>query len=225
MEYSNAEQQNKERKEKKSKSKVNILFTNIVIKFIISLILLISSILIIKILSSNIKKTKVEIENLDAKNKAIVIQTTSIVNKSIAAKKYIKLWNEDLNEKQKELSGISIETVQTQIDKIASNQNIILNSVAFSPTVITSGSFEKMSVVTYSTLVTIKFSTITDINAFKFLDDLKKNLDNFIIVTEINLKRTKKITPDFLKQLNSGLPLSAIDGEFKVRLYGIEQKK
>lgn len=225
MEYNNTEKQNKEKKEKKSKSKASILFTNIVIKFAISFTLLISSILVIKILSNNIKKTKIEIENLDEKNKAIIIQTTSIVNKSIAAKKYIKLWNEDLNAKQKELSGISVETIQAQIDKIASNQNITLSSIAFSPSVMTGGSFEKLSIVTYSTLVTIKFSTITDINAFKFLNDLKENLDNFIVVTEINLKRTKKITPDFLKQLGSGLPLTAIDGEFKVRLYGIEQKK
>ena len=225
MEYNNTEKQNKEKKEKKSKSKASILFTNIVIKFTISFTLLISSILVIKILSNNIKKTKIEIENLDEKNKAIIIQTTSIVNKSIAAKKYIKLWNEDLNAKQKELSGISVETIQAQIDKIASNQNITLSSIAFSPSVMTGGSFEKLSIVTYSTLVTIKFSTITDINAFKFLNDLKENLDNFIVVTEINLKRTKKITPDFLKQLGSGLPLTAIDGEFKVRLYGIEQKK
>ena len=217
-------EQDTENNNKKPFNKINSLFINITIKFIIFLVLIGLSILIIKVLMANISKSKKEIEDLNKKNINIIDQTTDIVNKSIAAKKYIVVWENELTKNQKMLTGISTQKIQSQIEAIAAQDKFRIRSITFSPVVIAGGSFRKTSITTYSTLVTIRFSTVTDINAFAFLNDLKEKLDNFAVITDVSLKRTKKITPNFLKKLNDGIVMTAIDGEFKIRLYGIEPK-
>ena len=70
----------------------------------------------------------------------------------------------------------------------------------------------------------IKFSTITDIDVLNFLDNLEKNIGCFVLVQDMSLKRTKKINDDFIKTLNTGNIITAVDGEIRVRLYGLESK-
>ena len=86
------------------------------------------------------------------------------------------------------------------------------------------GSFGKQNINVLTTLLTINFSTITDIDFFNFLESLKKQLKCFKIIQEVNLKRVKKVDENFLKILNNGNIPTGVEGSIVLRLYGLENK-
>ena len=97
-------------------------------------------------------------------------------------------------------------------------------STNFSPLILVDGSFGKQNINVLTTLLTVKFSTITDIDAFNFIESFEKEIDYFNIIQEFSLKRLKKVDENFLKTLNGGNIVSGVEGTFIVRLYGLENK-
>ncbi|MDD2840160.1 MAG: hypothetical protein PHY80_03465 [Rickettsiales bacterium] len=165
-----------------------------------------------------------KINVLEKQNLVISTQINDIINKSIAAKNYIKIWNEELSKEQRALTGINTTNTYATILQIAKDSKLVNVSVSFSPLILTAGAFEKQNVKVFTTVAFIKFSTITDIDVLNFLDNLKRDVGCFIIVQDISLKRTRKINDDFIKTLNTGNIITAVDGEIRIRLYGLEAK-
>lgn len=208
----------------KNEKKINKVITKLAIIITIFLILLIAFLYNLKILLSKRSEIIAEINKLNSSNSSIISQITDIENKSVMAKNFIQVWENNYIPNQKLLKGIDIQDVDNKIHKLAA-ENVMTNVVVnLSPVILAGGQFEKKTLKTYTTLIAIKFNAVTDINVFQFLDDLKKNIGYFMTIQEINLERVKKIDEEFLKNLSSGTIVTAITGEVKIRLYGIGEK-
>ncbi|HSQ97969.1 MAG TPA: hypothetical protein VLL98_04595 [Rickettsiales bacterium] len=209
---------------KKDNRKVKKLFYSIIFYSSILIICLILFLGIVLFYSQRKEFLQQRITILKKQNSNISLQINNIINKSIAAKNYIKIWNEQFSKEQKELKGIDTSVAYGKIMQIAKDSKLIEVSMNFSPLILTGGIFEKQNIKVFTTFVTIKFNSITDIDVLNFLDNLKKDLNYFIIIQEINLKRTNRINDDFIKTLNNGNIVTAVEGEIKIRLYGLEAK-
>ncbi len=206
------------------KSKINRLFTRIIIYGCIAiffLMLLFAITLFYKIKQNSFQQ---EMHVLNKENQAIQIQIDDMVSKSIAAKNYIKIWNEDFTAEERKLDGINLDEIKRQIQKLAENSHIIDVSVNFSPLILIDGSFGKQNINVLTTSLTINFATITDIDFFNFLESLKNQLKCFKIIQEVSLKRVKKVDENFLKILNNGNIPIGVEGSIVMRLYGLENK-
>lgn len=212
------------KKTAKKKGKINKLFSKITIYLSISIVFLILFLLILDFYSQKRATLQQEINVLEKQNASISAQISDIINKSIAAKTYIKIWNEEFSKEQKELKGINTTNTYAKILEIAKDSKLVNVSVNFSPLILASGAFEKQNIKVFTTAAVIKFSTITDIDVLNFLDNLKRDLGCFVIVQDMSLKRTRKIDDEFIKMLNTGNVITAVDGEIRVRLYGLEAK-
>lgn len=208
----------------KKMSKINRLFSKITVSLSISIIFLIVFLLLLNFYSQKKIFLQQKINVLEKQNLVISTQINDIINKSIAAKNYIKIWNEELSKEQRALTGINTTNTYATILQIAKDSKLVNVSVSFSPLILTAGAFEKQNVKVFTTVAFIKFSTITDIDVLNFLDNLKRDVGCFIIVQDISLKRTRKINDDFIKTLNTGNIITAVDGEIRIRLYGLEAK-
>ena len=202
-------------------NKINRLLIKVLIFFIIFLSLLGGFIFNIKLLLQKRDDVISELNSLNRQNASILGEIRSIEEKSITAKKYIDLWENDFTPDQKVISGIKVAAAEKKIQDLASENHMVNVNVSYSPVILVGGVFERSTIKTYTTLFEIKFSSITDINIFNFLDDLRTKLGYFVIIQEVNFERTGKVDDEFLKTLKSGGSITAVKGTIKVRLYGI----
>lgn len=197
-----------------------------VITTLVSVLIVCFILLLISLVFYSQRKHDLEqqVNILRKQNSNISLQVDDIINKSITTKNYIQIWNEKFSEVQKELKGVNTSDVYATISATAKQSKLVNVSISFSPLILVGGIFEKQNIKVFSTLVTIKFSSITDIDVLSFLDSLKQTKKYFFIVQEINLKRTGKISDEFIETLNNGNIVTAVDGEIKIRIYGLEVK-
>ena len=127
-------------------------------------------------------------------------------------------------DKHKLLKGINYPEVEKQILNIASANHFINTIITSSPTIMVGGAFEKEILNTYTVLITMQFSCITDLDIYNFLDALKSNLDYFIVIESLSFTRVGKVDNEFLKTLKNGNNVSGVNGEIKIRLYGLGLK-
>lgn len=206
------------------KNKINRLFTQIIAYGSLSVLFLMLFFAILLFYKTKRGLYQQQINILNKENETITTQINDIVSKSITAKNYIKIWNEEFTKEQKKLDGINTEEIKQKILKLAKDSKLINVSVNFSPLILIDGAFGKQNINILTTLLTIKFSTITDIDVFNFIDSFKKEINYFNIIQKISIKRLKKVDENFLKTLNGGNIVSGVDGTFVIRLYGLENK-
>lgn len=206
------------------KSKINRLFRQIIAYSSLSVFFLMLFFAILFFYKTRKNLYQQQINILNKENGTIIVQINDIVSKSITAKNYIKIWNEDFTTEQKKLSGINIEKIKQKIAKLAKDSKMVNVSTTFSPLILIDGSFGKQNINVLTTLLTVRFSTITDIDLFNFIESFEKEIDYFNIIQEVSLKRLKKVDENFLKTLNNGNIVSGVEGTFIVRLYGLENK-
>ena len=206
------------------KNKINRLFTHIITYGCITIFFLMLLFAITLFYRTKQNSFQQQMNVLNRENEAIQIQIDDIVSKSITAKNYIKIWNEDFTADERKLDGINLDEIKKQILELAENSHIINVSVKFSPLILIDGSFGKQNINVLTTLLTINFSSITDIDSFNFIESLKKQLKCFKIIQEVSLKRVKKVDENFLKILNNGNIPAGVEGSIVMRLYGLENK-
>lgn len=208
----------------KNEGKVKKLMTKLAIASFVLLLFLAVFAYSTKVLLDEKNKMALEVDSLSNSNSSIVSQIKDIENKSNMAKNYIKMWETGYIPNQKLMNGINIQDVEEKIQKFATENGMANVLVNLSPVILVGGEFDRSVLKTYTTLVVIKFNAITDINVFKFLDDLRDNIGYFITIQELTMERTRKVDDEFLRTLANGNIATAISGEVKIRLYGLGEK-
>lgn len=165
-----------------------------------------------------------KVNSLTKRNNEILKQIRDIENKSKTAKKYIQIWEKDFIVEQKELKGVDVDKIGERLQRLAKSSNLSNVDINFSPVTILGKDFEKNNIATYTTLVTIKFGAITDVDVFRFIDQIQKTIGYFTVIQNISLKRTGKVDDDFLSSLIDGKNTSAVTGETNIRIYGLGEK-
>ncbi len=201
--------------------KISKLFTKVVVISIICFVLFVVFVVNLQVIFKSKSNTLTRIDDLRIENASVVSEIENVEKKSKIAEDYMKIWNTDFLPKQKEFKGVNIEEIQTIIEKLAREtklENLVIN---FSPVVLAGKDLSKQNVQVYTTLVSIRFTSITDINVFMFLDNLKDELGYFITIQDINLKRVGKVNPEMLEALSIGDTVTNVEGDIKVRIYGL----
>jgi hypothetical protein len=208
----------------KNNKKIRKLFVTSSMYFAIIMVFAILFIILLEFCLKAKSSFQQQLNLLTKQNATVTHQIYDIANKTIVTQNYIKIWKEEFSEEQRELKGLNTSNIYQKILNISKHSKLGNVTIDFSQLILAGGSLEKDSMKVFTTEVTIKFSTITDIDVLNFLENLKKNIGCFIVVQEVNLNRTKKIDSYFIKTLDSGNLITAIDGIIKVRLYGLELK-
>ena len=201
--------------------KINKLLTKVVFVSILFFVLFIVFIINLKVILSGKANAINKIEDLNIENTSILAEIENIDKKSKIAENYIEIWENGFLPKQKELKGIDIEDLQNSIERLAKEtrlDNLVIN---FSPVILAGRNLEKTNVKVYTTLASLRFNSITDINVFMFLDSLKENLGYFITVQDVNLKRIKRVDQELLDKISNGENVAAVEGDIKIRIYGL----
>ena len=207
-----------------NKSKLNRLLFRNVFYFFVFLGLLVFFILEFLFFSKNLKKTLLKNKNLTKQNNDILKNIKNLEKKEEETKKYIDFWDKNFSENQKLLNGIDVTKTENFIKNIAEKNYFSNLSISYSSTVI-APKLENNLIQVYSILFTIKFSSITDINIYNFVNDLKNEFNYLMVIEKIYFERNNKIDSVFLNSLRNGVILSAVSGEIKLRIYGLGLKK
>ena len=176
---------------------------------------------LIDIIKGNIELSQNMIYNISFITDIPVNYIENVEKKSKIAEDYIQIWNTDFLPKQKEFKGINIEELQASIEKLARETKLENLAINFSPVVLAGKDLSKQTIKVYTTLVSIRFTSITDINFFMFLDNLKDEIGYFITIQDINLKRVGKVNQEMLDALSIGNIVTNVEGDVKVRVYGL----
>lgn len=201
--------------------KINKLLTKVVFVSILFFFLFIVFIINLKVILSGKANAINKIEDLNIENTSILAEIENIDKKSKIAENYIEIWENGFLPKQKELKGIDIEDLQNSIERLAKETRLDDLVINFSPVILAGRNLEKTNVKVYTTLASLRFNSITDINVFMFLDSLKENLGYFITVQDVNLKRIKKVDQELLDKISNGENVAAVEGDIKIRIYGL----
>lgn len=201
--------------------KIKKLLTKVVFVSILFFVLFIVFIIKLKVILSGKANAINKIEDLNMENTSILAEIENIEKKSKIAENYIEIWENGFLQKQKELKGIDIEDLQNSIERLAKEtrlDNLVIN---FSPVILAGRNLEKTNVKVYTTLASLRFNSITDINVFMFLDSLKENLGYFITIQDVNLKRIKRVDQELLDKISNGEDVAIVEGDIKIRIYGL----
>ena len=201
--------------------KINKLLTKVVFVAILFFFLFIVFIINLKVILSGKANAINKIEDLNIENTSILAEIENIDKKSKIAENYIEIWENGFLPKQKELKGIDIEDLQNSIERLAKETRLDDLVINFSPVILAGRNLEKTNVKVYTTLASLRFNSITDINVFMFLDSLKENLGYFITVQDVNLKRIKRVDQELLDKISNGENVAAVEGDIKIRIYGL----
>lgn len=201
--------------------KISKLFSKVIVVSIICFILLIVFIVNLQIILKGKSNTLTRIDDLRIENATVISEIENVEKKSKIAEDYIQIWNTDFLPKQKEFKGINIEELQASIEKLARETKLENLAINFSPVVLAGKDLSKQTIKVYTTLVSIRFTSITDINFFMFLDNLKDEIGYFITIQDINLKRVGKVNQEMLEALSIGETVINVEGDIKVRVYGL----
>ena len=201
--------------------KINKLLTKVVFVSILFFFLFIVFIINLKVILSGKANAINKIEDLNIENTSILAEIENIDKKSKIAENYIEIWENGFLPKQKELKGIDIEDLQNSIERLAKETRLDNLVITFSPVILAGRNLEKTNVKVYTTLASLRFNSITDINVFMFLDSLKENLGYFITVQDVNLKRIKRVDQELLDKISNGENVAAVEGDIKIRIYGL----
>lgn len=201
--------------------KISKLLSKVIVVSIICFILLIVFIVNLQIILKGKSNTLTRIDDLRIENATVISEIENVEKKSKIAEDYIQIWNTDFLPKQKEFKGINIEELQASIEKLARETKLENLAINFSPVVLAGKDLSKQTIKVYTTLVSIRFTSITDINFFMFLDNLKDEIGYFITIQDINLKRVGKVNQEMLDSLSIGNIVTNVEGDIKVRVYGL----
>ena len=153
--------------------KISKLLSKVIVVSIICFILLIVFIVNLQLILKGKSNTLTRIDDLRIENATVISEIENVEKKSKIAEDYIQIWNTDFLPKQKEFKGINIEELQASIEKLARETKLENLAINFSPVVLAGKDLSKQTIKVYTTLVSIRFTSITDINFFMFLDNLK----------------------------------------------------
>jgi len=211
------------RKKKKVKkdNKTSKLMTGIAILSAILIVLIFVTFFVFRELTVTINEGSLKMKNLQKHNLSLINQISDLENKSVVAKKFINIWRDDLTDIQKSKDGISINNATELLKKVSKDHNISNLQINFSNPAVLMGDFEKNSIKVNSTLITIKFDTISDINVLNFVRDFESKIPNFMLLTSLDVVRTEKINEEYFESLKKRKVIPTLRVELKIRWYGI----
>jgi hypothetical protein len=177
--------------------------------------------------SSDKKSQDVEIAAINTQTQQIKDRSAEYISKSAETRKYKEIWK-NIPENQKNLDGFKIDDVNKLLNKLSEKYYISTPSIKISvPENLKDGIFDRKSIyLTYST-VNIVFNALDDVKAISFLSEFVNNLIGYVIITNLDVKRTKKYTQTDLVDISTGKNSGfiAVKLDFTWYVYRLKEEK
>ena len=211
------------KKDKRKVKKVNLI-KKLLKSVVVIVALLALSLFMLFVSFKYSKNKKIELDNLIKQIEETKIKTNEMERKAMLTKTYLNTWNNTITEKQKEKDGIDIESIKQFFTNIA-NRYIINNlNISFSlPADVQYPG--KESIIILCSDIDITFDCLTEYDVYHFLSDIYKNNTAFFVVEELEIRKTKNITKDFIKNLiNEGKKNSVFNVKIRIHWYEFSNK-
>lgn len=208
----------------KRKIKKFTLIKKLIKSVIITVCLFSVSFIMLSISGDYSDKKRKELNKILAEAESVRRETNEIERKSMLTKTYINTWNTTITEKQKEKDGIDIESIKKTITDITSKYVISNLNISFSiPSDV--GYEGKKAVSVINSQIDVSFDCLTEYDVYHFLQDLYKNKDAFFIVESLDIRKTKNVTKDFIKNLiANGKNNSLFSSSIRIQWYEFSGK-
>ncbi|MDR0423353.1 MAG: hypothetical protein LBH46_02060 [Rickettsiales bacterium] len=211
--------ENRQIETKKGDGKVKKLVKSIVVYGIAVIILIIAVYVTYRIYDSNREKILQSIQDKTRRNFNLEKEIIDFQNKIESVQKYHSMITENTDIF---LKGVDATFLKTQLDIIALNNGLINFTTAVSEeNLVEEPTFKKENIFVYNNEIDINFYSVTDVNAYSFIDDLYNYLSKyyFPFFQVVDIKRIGKTDEMFLLDLKSGKYYPAVVGNIKISLY------
>lgn len=184
--------------------KIENLRRKIIINFSASAILLALVGVIMFYITKKNDSSNIEIAKIRSEANIIRSQTHELESQTNDAKKYKEVWK-SISENKKDMRGIKMEEVNKSFDDIAAKYNIYDKSIqVVLPENLNGPIFDRKTLSTSYSSGTLTFDALTDVKALIFINEFFNTLPGYIIITGVDMTRSRKYTDDDLVSISLG---------------------
>lgn len=158
-------------------------------------------------------------------------ETTNIKGKTLSLqqqindiKKYRELWSKIESDK-KNIDGIKMNEVNTSLKDLSQKYSILNPEIKVAlPQTMTNGLFKRTTINVLFTTASLSFNAANDVKAMMFIDEFLKSLPGYIIVSNSEIRKSKKYTDQDLISLSAGKNSGSISSKVDFFWYSYKIK-
>ncbi len=151
-----------------------------------------------------------KVNKIKSETQQVKTQTIQLQSKLSEAKKYKELWGK-ITENKKSISGIKMDDINTNLEKIAAKNNIFKPAIKVTvPEILTGGIFDRSSFNVSVASANLTFESLNDVNALLFINDFFSSLPGYAVITNLDLKKARKYEDKDFVIITSGKPFGVV---------------
>jgi len=205
--------------------KITRLRRNIIINLSASIILLVMAISILFYISQTTSNSESTIAKIHASTAEVKNNARDLESQTNDARKYKEIWK-TLSENKKNTQGIKMEEVNSKLDSIAEKYNITNKTLQILlPENLDSGVFNRKTITISYAAGTLAFDALSDVRAINFINDFFNNLSGYVIITNIELNKSKAYSDEDLINISLGKNSGAIKVKISFAWYVPHEKE
>lgn len=204
--------------------KVNKIRKKIIINFSYSVIFAIIFAYVIHYKNNQSENGKQKIEKIQQQTSSIKINTESLQQRIENVKKYKESWS-TISDNKKSTGGIKIDDINSKLAKSAAKYNISNPQIKINlPEEMKDEVFNCKTIIVISSEIQLNFSALDDTKAISFISDFTNNLNGYVVIQNLEIKKTKDYSEQDLIDISSGKPVNVIEGSVKFYWYSYKEK-
>jgi len=164
-------------------------------------------------------------EKIKSETLLIRAQAYELKSKTIEIKKYTEIYDK-LSEAKKSTAGIKMDDVNAKLKTVADKYSIINPTIKVTlPETLKGGVFERKTVNVLFTTANLTFSAINDVKAFAFITEFMESLPGYIIVINLEIKKSKSYSVAELVEISIGKAKGNVSGKVDFFWYACKPKQ
>ncbi|MDR0572136.1 MAG: hypothetical protein LBG48_04765 [Rickettsiales bacterium] len=208
----------------KKRSKRSILINKIL--FVVAQIVIVTA-----LLHTNTKRfknfaisSKKEIDEVTKKTETIRQEAIDLEEKLILTRKYVDIWNNKINKRQKEMKGVNAKDIEDAFNDMLKNHYVVDVQLNFSP--LKNVPLRDTNVVQMtSNSVGITFGAVTEYPLYYFVKGLDNSKEFFYDIEKFSIKKMRNLGRDVISDIISGNPNYIFKVEATVHVYSALKSK
>ncbi len=204
--------------------KILKLRKKIIASFSVAGILFLAFVAIIFLSYYEKKSAVAKVELIKSDTAQIENQISELETKTVEIKKYQGLWK-NLSGNKKNTAGIKMDEINSNLALVAEKYSIFdpVIKVAL-PETLKDGVFKRATVSVLSTNVSLSFSSADDVMAISFVTEFLNSIPGYVVVTNLELRKSKSYTDKDLIEISSGKNSAAVNGKVDFFWYAYKEK-
>ncbi len=162
------------------------------------------------------------LQKKSAQDQAAVVQSeistindkyAELENKAAEIKKYQEAWK-NISSSKKVIGNIKMDDINAKLNLVADKYSIIKPAIkVILPEDISSGIFNRSTVTIALSTANLTFEAINDVKALSFISEFINSIQGYAVITNLELRKSKKYTEQDLVAISSGKGQGAISAK------------